>query len=339
MEVSILQASSFGGQNDFQKVRNTVEIMKGFFQRSNRFLILLSKEEEAFDVELDQALSQLGALFGRDFWSRVVLGVTDWHYDADSIAARNQSGKTEAWWTSMMSSVVRERFGAPFDMPAVFIDSAANIDDPLQQNAFVTENQKLLFLMDTTVAMDMITLQEKYDAQSNGFNSTLNGLQAQIDQMMSDVIDNAIDVSYVKGVVALHQIDIETHDQHFEEVNGNITSIKSSVETNSQHLQEVDGNLTSIKASVDTITLNLTDISDDLKAPVVVSKLKQEQGFECIGDTRIYVPAILTSPNYPGNYPSAGTNEYIRCSFTLVPDPGFSVSLEFGYFQVKYRKS
>merc|ERR1712110_273532 len=108
------------------------------------------------------------------------------------------------------------------------------------------ENQKLLFLMDTTVAMDMITLQDRFDDQSNSINGTLNGLQAQIDQLMSD------------------EIDIETHDQH---------------------LKEVDGNMTDIHDNMTDMHDNMTDIYDNLRTPVIMSKIKQEQGIECIGDT------------------------------------------------------
>ena len=245
MEVSVLEASGFGEPKDFNKVKNTVEIMKEFLQKNNRFLILLNSSvhnsEGSFDEDLDQVMSQMGALFGRDFWSRVVLGATDWHYDADSVAARNQSGRTEASWTETMSSTVRERFDVPFNMEAVFIDADAklseNTDDPLQQNAFDIENQKLLFLMDTTVAMDMITLQDRFDDQSNAINGTLNGLQAQIDQLMSDVIDNAIDIDHVKGVVALNHIDIESHTGQLENHRGQLENHTGQLENHTGQLE------------------------------------------------------------------------------------------------------
>ena len=244
-EVSVFQAFNFGEPNDYNKAKYTINIMKEFIKKNNRFLILLNSSvhnsEGSFDEDLDQVMSQMGALFGRDFWSRVVLGATDWHYDADSIAARNQSGRTEASWTETMSSTVRERFDVPFNMEAVFIDADAklseNTDDPLQQNAFDIEIQKLLFLMDTTVAMDMITLQDRFDDQSNSINDTLNGLQAQIDQLTSDVIDNAIDIDHVKGVVALNHIDIESHTGQLENHTGQLENHTGQLENHTKQLE------------------------------------------------------------------------------------------------------
>ena len=246
-EVSVFLAFDFGEPNDYEKTKITINTMKDFIQKNNKFLIIFNSSIHnnagSFDEDLDQVVSQLGALFGRDFWSRVVLGASDWHYDADSIASRNQSGKTETWWSETMSVTIRERFDVPFDLPAVFIDPDAkldeNVDDPLQMGAFNTETGKLLSMLKATVAMDFVTLQEKFDEQSNVFNGTLNRMQAQIDQLISDVIDNSIDVDYLKGVIALNQIDIESHKEQLDELDLNVTDLKTQTVANVTFLSDL----------------------------------------------------------------------------------------------------
>ena len=56
-------------------------------------------------------------------------------------------GKTEEWWTAEMNRQLKEKFNVEKDLDAVFIDSWAkqnwNLNDNIQQEAFVRETTKL----------------------------------------------------------------------------------------------------------------------------------------------------------------------------------------------------
>ena len=81
----------------------------------------------------------------------MVLGVSFWAYDQNSIQARNFSGKTESWWTDEMNNQLHEKFHLETDLEAVFIDSWAkqewNLNDPLQQEAFDRETEHSLWMV------------------------------------------------------------------------------------------------------------------------------------------------------------------------------------------------
>ena len=147
------------------------------------------------------------------------------------------------------------------------------------------------------------------NTQDKNYNITLSAIQGQIDDLKvdiqtaeDDVIDNGIDISYVKGVVALNQVDIEKH---------------------ATCINELKRNLTEIFNEFNRINVNFP----------FVTELIQAQGFECIGDTVVTIPGHITSANYPDNYPSMYSPPLI-CTFTLVPNPGMSVHLEWVYFKV-----
>merc|ERR1712142_343745 len=126
--------------------------------------------------------------------------------------------------------------------------------------------------------MEMNTLQEKNDDLQHMINDTLVDMASKIDSLMKDmanaqddIIDNGIDVSYVKGVVSLNQIDIERHDNSISEI--------------------------------------ITDIEDLIEEHNFIIELFQVQGFQCINDIVLKIPGNITSVNYPANYPSMCTTD------------------------------
>ena len=108
---------------------------------------MFNGQSERFDSKAQQMIREMEALFGTGFWEHVILGVSFWHYDLNSIMGRNNSGKTESWWTTQMNAQLKEKFHLENDLQAVFIDSWAkqewNMADTLQQEAFDRETAKL----------------------------------------------------------------------------------------------------------------------------------------------------------------------------------------------------
>ena len=114
---------------------------------TNGFLILFNGQAERFDANIQQMIRKLEDIFGKTFWTQVILGVSHWKYDNSSIINRKNSGKTEQWWTNMMNKQIDEKFYIGIELEAVFIDSWAkqswNLDDVTQQKAFDRETKKL----------------------------------------------------------------------------------------------------------------------------------------------------------------------------------------------------
>ena len=83
---------------------------------------------------------QMSAMFGNAFWDFAIIGVTHWAFDANSIAERNRTGKSEDWYLTKWNKEFKEKFHLGKDISGVFIDAWSqqswNLGDPGQQDAF-----------------------------------------------------------------------------------------------------------------------------------------------------------------------------------------------------------
>merc|ERR1712037_431196 len=94
-----------------------------------------------------QMIREMQALFGEDFWLHTVIGVSHWAFDANSVAQRNFTGKTEDKLMAEWNELLQSKFHITGELDGVFIDSFSqqpwNLPDPLQQEAFQRETEKL----------------------------------------------------------------------------------------------------------------------------------------------------------------------------------------------------
>ena len=70
-----------------------VDALKDIIKTANGFVLLFNGQSERFDAKAQQMIREMEALFGNGFWDHVVLGVSFWHFDYNSIQGRNNSGK------------------------------------------------------------------------------------------------------------------------------------------------------------------------------------------------------------------------------------------------------
>ena len=77
---------------------------------------------------------------------------------------RNNSGKTESWWTAEMNTQLKEKFHLENDLQSVFIDSWAkqewNLGDTLQQEAFDRETTKLWEIVSSNGKFEFKTIED-----------------------------------------------------------------------------------------------------------------------------------------------------------------------------------
>ena len=89
------------------------------------------------------------AIFGKSFWTHVVVGVSFWPYDEFKVKERNRQVnfnsttsivKNEAWFMKVWNNEFKEKFDTEHDLDFVFIDSwsqqSFNMNDQDQQEAF-----------------------------------------------------------------------------------------------------------------------------------------------------------------------------------------------------------
>ena len=168
-EYTIVDTPGFGdSDNDDNDLMNEmVKALKDVIKTANGFVLLFNGQDERFDAKAQQMIREMEALFGKGFWDHLILGVSRWPYDHNSIMNRNHTGKTETWWTEGMNQQLREKFHINCTLEAVFIDSYAkqewNLDDALQQEAFTQETTKLWNLYSNNSQFEFKTIQDIID--------------------------------------------------------------------------------------------------------------------------------------------------------------------------------
>ena len=80
-----------------------VKILKDIIKSANGFVLLFNGQSERFDAKAQQMIREMQALFGNGFWDHVVLGVSFWRFDYNSILGRNNSGKETKKWSLTVS--------------------------------------------------------------------------------------------------------------------------------------------------------------------------------------------------------------------------------------------
>jgi hypothetical protein len=166
---TIVDTPGFGdSDNDDNDLMNEmVQALKDVIKTANGFILLFNGRSERFDTKVQQMIREMEALFGKGFWDHLILGVSFWAYDHNSIMSRNNSGKTETWWTDEMNRQLKEKFHVEKDLEAVFIDSWAkqdwNLGDTTQQVAFNRETTKLWNIFSENTKFEFKTIQDIID--------------------------------------------------------------------------------------------------------------------------------------------------------------------------------
>ena len=150
----------------------------------------------------------------------MVLGVSFWAYDQNSIQARNFSGKTESWWKDEMNSQLHEKFHLETDLEAVFIDSWAkqpwNLNDPLQQEAFDRETLKLWNIFSTSPTFEFKTIQDVIEE---------NIRLKEENKWLNDVITN--NISEIMDQLQDHSSTLEDHTKELEDLSETVDNLSS----------------------------------------------------------------------------------------------------------------
>ena len=88
---TVVDTPGFGDSDndDGILINEMVEVLKNVIKTTNGFLLLFNGEQDRFDGLAQQMLREVEAMFGKEFWTNVILGFSFWHYDEFSIMMRN----------------------------------------------------------------------------------------------------------------------------------------------------------------------------------------------------------------------------------------------------------
>ena len=239
---TVVDTPGFGDSDNDDNILidEMMDVLKNTVEGTNGIILLINGEEERFDASLQQMMREMQALFGEEFWSSTIIGVSHWAYDAKSVAQRNYTGKTEEKFMEEWNSLLREKFHIEVDLQGVFIDSWSqqpwNVPDENQQAAFQRETSKL---WDFAQQNDLFTFRTVGDVLEEN-----QELKAEI-KWLNDVITNNISklsqsISANSEEIADLRTDIEDGINSLEQLPlGTILSWTPYPDENTQHPAEI----------------------------------------------------------------------------------------------------
>merc|ERR1711962_1951648 len=146
---TVVDTPGFGDSDneDTELIDEMMGALHTTIKGANGIILLLNGEDERFDASLQQMMREMQALFGEAFWLNTVIGVSHWAYDANSIAKRNFTNKTEDNFMAEWNQLLRGKFHIEEQLEGVFIDAWSqqpwNLADETQQDAYRRETEKL----------------------------------------------------------------------------------------------------------------------------------------------------------------------------------------------------
>ena len=109
---TVVDTPGFGDSDNDDNILidEMMDVLKNTVEGANAIVLLVNGEEERFDASLQQMMREMQALFGEDFWSFTIIGVSHWAYDSNSVAKRNYTGKTEEKFMNEWNDLLTEKF-------------------------------------------------------------------------------------------------------------------------------------------------------------------------------------------------------------------------------------
>ena len=138
-------------------IEEMMDILADVVDHTDTFLLLFDGRETRFDASLQNMIQRMTIIFGHHWWDYLVIGVSFWAYDQDSIDERKcypeypQYCHDETWFCGERNRQLQEKFNVKKNFTCVFTDSWSqtpgppgfNTEDPLQQDHWKSETDIL----------------------------------------------------------------------------------------------------------------------------------------------------------------------------------------------------
>ena len=133
------------------------EILDNELESANVIVLVIEGSIPRFSTGLYDMLKQMSSIYGENWWNFMMVGVSKWRYDQESIDERQEICdyygdpsdycKNEAWFIRELSQQFQEKFGIERNLTYAFMDSwsqaGPNLHDEVQQSHWNEETNKL----------------------------------------------------------------------------------------------------------------------------------------------------------------------------------------------------
>ena len=151
----MIDTPGFGDSNNDDDIlsEEMMDILANVVYHTDTFILLFDGTETRFDASLQNMIQRMTTIFGHYWWDYLVIGVSFWPYDQDSIDERKcypeypEYCHDETWFCKDRNRQLQEKFNVKKNFTCVFTDSWSqtpgppgfNTEDPLQQEAWKNE--------------------------------------------------------------------------------------------------------------------------------------------------------------------------------------------------------
>ena len=238
---TVVDTPGFGDSDneDTELIDEMMEVLHNVVKGANAVMLLVDGTEERFDAALQQMIREMQALFGEALWANTIVGVSHWAYDANSVNQRNYTGKTEEVFMAEWNELLQTKFHIDTTLSGVFIDSWSqqpwNLGDPLQQEAFRRETEKLWKFFENheefpfRTIEDVLEENEAYKEENRWLNDVIVNNISQLTLMIQDN----------KDTIGILSQEVTNNGAHISENRLRIAENRANIESNSEDILDL----------------------------------------------------------------------------------------------------
>ena len=221
--------------DDEALIEEMMDVLSHTIDHADTIILLLKGDDTRFSNGLQKMIKRLTVMFGQSWWDYLVIVVSFWPYDQDSIDDREcfpdypEYCKDEAWYAAQINAQILEKFGVDKNFTYVFSDSWSqtpgppgfNTDDPIQQQHWQEETTKL---WDITTGreeafgfMTIDDILEENAAQRAEIKWLNDVITTNISKLAGLIQDNADNLGLVSGRVTVNDAHISQTNLRIDE--------------------------------------------------------------------------------------------------------------------------
>merc|ERR1719312_1903315 len=249
---------------DEKLIEEMMNVLANTIDHADTLLLLLKGDTTRFNDGLQKMLKRMTVMFGQDWWNFLVIGVSFWPFDQNSIDDRNEkcdpdypyypdSCKDEAWFCEQMNYQLKNKTSSPSNMnfTCVFTDSWSQTyphnESLTEQEFWKIETEKL---WDITMSRDDVfpfrtiddILEEnaRQKAEIKWLNDVITNnishLVARVDNQEDKINTNTGQINTNTGQINTNTGQVNTNKNNIASNNHKITTNIQNIATNSQYV-------------------------------------------------------------------------------------------------------
>merc|ERR1719500_259108 len=268
---TVVDTPGFGDSDndDESLIEEMMDILANVVDHADTFLLLFDGTETRFDASLQNMFQRMTIIFGHYWWDYLVIGVSFWPYDQDSIDERKcypeypEYCHDETWFCEDRNRQLQEKFNVKMNFTCVFTDSWSqtpgppgfNTDDPLQQEHWKNETGILWEI--TTGREDsfnFMTIDDILEENSRlkVENERLNDIiRDNITQLTEMIRNNADKINVNEGNIQDNADNLGIVDLKVNSNSGDIVSTNRRIDENKAYIEQNTANIDENEIKID----------------------------------------------------------------------------------------